>query len=42
MTDIRKVEKKIISALVFLIMKIGKNIESMYDKTLLRDMLIYY
>ena len=40
--DIHKVEKKIASASVFLLMKIEKNSQSTFQKMFLRDMPIYY
>ena len=40
--DIQKVEKKIASASVFLLMKIEKNSQSTFQKIFLRDMPIYY
>ena len=41
--DIHKIEKKKRSALLFLTMKIKKNIQSMYQKKLLKkEVLIYY
>ena len=35
--DIRKIEKKIPLALVFLVMKIKKNIQSIYQKTVMKE-----
>ena len=41
--DIHKIEKRIPSALVFLVMKIKKNIQSMYQENVVKEnMLIYY
>ena len=41
--DIHKIEKRIPLALVFLVMKIGRNIQSMYQKNVAKkNMLIYY
>ena len=41
--DIHKIEKKILSGLVFLAMKIKNNIQSMYQKNFVNiNMLIYY
>ena len=41
--DIHKIEKKILLTLVFLVMKIKKNIQSMYQKNVVKNiMLIYY
>ena len=38
--DCHKIEKRIASALVFLVMKTRENIQSMYQKILLKNMLI--
>ena len=40
--DIHKIETKILSALVFLVMKIKKNILSLCQKNVKKIMLIYY
>ena len=40
--DIHKIEKRISSAFVFLAMKIKKNIQSMYQNVVKKNMLIYY
>ena len=37
-----KLKKRIVSALLFFIMKAKKNIQSMCQKRLLKDRLIYY
>ena len=39
--EIHKIEEKLVSAFVFLVMKIRKNVQSMFQKVLLRNMLIY-
>ena len=40
--DIRKLKKRIVSELVFMIMKTRKNIQSISQKTLLKYMFTYY
>ena len=40
--DVNKIEKKNSSALVLLVMKIKKNIQSMYKNVVNASMLIYY
>ena len=40
--DIHKIKKNNVSALVFLVIKIKKNYQSMFQKILLRGMSIYY